>query len=227
MSSWRVQGQLLMWLTGAERQTLHLLRMNDTRIPNLAYEYTSTDRRNVARQRKIQKDQHPWRRNEPWMAYNLLLLLLLMMMVMMIIMIIIPALYLWSSRQHARTLFIQPVKHTHTGTRANVTFVWRPHGSGSQSPAFYRRRPCSIPGQFLWDLGRTKRQWDRFFPSTRFFPVSFIPILLFLWRCATAPSLGGKYILFAALVQTLEERGTTHCNTRDCTPNDSSVPRIS
>jgi hypothetical protein len=55
------------------------------------------------------------------MAYNLLLLLLPIMMmmmttttVMMIIIIIIPALYLWGSRQYARTLFKHAVKYTHT-----------------------------------------------------------------------------------------------------------------
>jgi hypothetical protein len=38
------------------------------------------------------------------MAYNLLLLMMVMMMLMMMtVMIIIPALYLWASRQHART----------------------------------------------------------------------------------------------------------------------------
>jgi len=42
--------------------------MNDTRIPNLEYECTSTDKSNVDRQRKRQKDQHPWRRNKPGTA---------------------------------------------------------------------------------------------------------------------------------------------------------------
>jgi hypothetical protein len=113
MSSWRAQGQLLLWLTRADRQTWHLLRMDDTRIPNLAYEYTSTGRRNVDRQRKRQKDQHPWRRNEPGLAYNLLLLLLLLLL-MMTVMIIIPALYLWGNRQHARTHIVHTAYYVHT-----------------------------------------------------------------------------------------------------------------
>jgi hypothetical protein len=60
----------------------HLLRINNIHSPKLVYEYFPTGTWNMGQPRKRWRFQHPWRRNNPGMVYNLLLLLLLIMIMM-------------------------------------------------------------------------------------------------------------------------------------------------
>ena len=53
-----------------------LLRLNNTRISNLAYEYITNDRKKLVRPRKIWRNQNISRLNQPITAYILLLLLI-------------------------------------------------------------------------------------------------------------------------------------------------------
>ena len=64
--------------------------MNDTRTVKLVceFEYSTVDRRDVARPRKRGKDKYPWRRDKFQMAYTLLLLLLLLVVVVVMVVVI-------------------------------------------------------------------------------------------------------------------------------------------
>jgi len=65
--------------------------MNDTRTVRLVCEseYSTVDRRNVARSRKRWKDKYLWRRDRLGLAYTLLLLVLVVVVMVMMVMVMI------------------------------------------------------------------------------------------------------------------------------------------
>jgi hypothetical protein len=56
----------------------NVLRVTGELTPNAAYEHIPNGRNNAGRARERWKDKHPLRRNNPGMAYALLLLLMMM-----------------------------------------------------------------------------------------------------------------------------------------------------
>jgi len=76
----------------------------------------------------------------------------------------------------------------------------------------------------IW--GGRSVSWTDFSPRTRFYPVSFIPPLLFLWRYATVPSLGGGHLICCFSPNIRRAWNSTLQHTRLCTEWQQRSPHI-